>query len=561
MKYTLKSLAADVAHFFTGDPDNSGQQTTPDSSYNGGTSTITNWHGPARTELYDGEKTIGELGPLVNLIPDYNGLRLRAYQQYLKSDIVRIIVGKYFKWTIGSGLELQAEPSDTVLKSEGIKNSNLKEFIKLAEARFKIYSNSKEADFCGMVNLHKLAAEAHQTAFLGGDCLAVLRVEKGRLKMQNYDGQLIQSPPTTDPAHEVARKLKNKIVHGIEIDERGAHVAFYVHKDNNIFGDYVRISARSESTGLLMAWMVYSGKYRINHVRGVSQLAAVLEKVDKLDRYTEATVGSAEERAKIPFFIEHSRYSDGENPLGAKLKAKIGGNAEVDTYAQGELLSHAVAATTAKTVHNMPVGSKLNAIQTQNEIQYEPFFRAVFNQICASMDIPPEVAMQLYNSNYSASRAAINGWEYIVKVNRKGFADDYYQPFYNVWLALEIIANKIPAEGYLQGLIDQNIMVVNSYTNAKFLGANMPHIDPLKEIKAVREMLGDMTKGIMPLISAEQATEILGLGDWIENYKKWEEEQKSLPKVEPPVPPAGPAAPPAAAKKSAAAPAKKEDKK
>ena len=53
-------------------------------------------------------------------VPDYNVLRIRSYDAYTKSDIVRIITSKYFHWVVGSGLKLQAEPNKVVLESEGI---------------------------------------------------------------------------------------------------------------------------------------------------------------------------------------------------------------------------------------------------------------------------------------------------------------------------------------------------------------------------------------------------------------------------------------------------------
>jgi hypothetical protein len=56
----------------------------------------------------------------------------------------------------------------------------------------------------------------------------------------------------------------------------------------------------------------------------------------------------------------------------------------------------------------------------------------------------------------------------------------------------------------------------------------MPHIDPLKEIKAVREMLG--LSDTTPLISREQATEMLGAGQWDENLLKNLEEANLIPK-------------------------------
>ena len=144
------------------------------------------------------------------------------------------------------------------------------------------------------------------------------------------------------------------------------------------------------------------------------------------------------------------------------------------------------------------------------------------------MDIPPEVALQQYNSNYSASRAAINGWGYIINIFRKDFADSFYKKFYAIWLETEILNNKIKSPAYLEALKNGNYMVLESFYSCKFTGVNMPHIDPLKEVKAVREMLGDPENNIQPLISNEQADEMLNLGDWSENMKKYKEEKNDF---------------------------------
>ena len=66
-------------------------------------------------------------------------------------------------------------------------------------------------------------------------------------------------------------------------------------------------------------------------------------------------------------------------------------------------------------------------------------------------------------------------------------------------------------------------MALEAYAQCRFTGKNMPHIDPLKEVKAIREaLLGN-------LISREQATENLGYGSWEENFKKKLEEDKLIP--------------------------------
>lgn len=499
----------------------------PTSAFNSGASIVSPWT-PILNKSFDGEKTPGEMGNVVNLFPDHNALRLRSYEANLKSDVVKIITGKFFKWVVGGGLTAQAQPNEKVLFSEGITEDFVK-FRSITEARFDTYANSKMSDFSGMVNLHKKASQAFETAFLGGDCLVVLRVKDANVTVQVIDGQEVHTPFFDSKYHEEAKSRGNIIRHGIEIAPNGEHVAFYVAKDTgNFLTEHVRIEAKSKQTGRLMAWMLYGAKHRINHHRGIPQISAILEKVEKLDRYTESTVGGAEERANIVFAIEHSRFSTGESPVIGTLKKNLGGATEADPYELGEKLEKNIAATTSKQTFNLPIGSKLTTLSSNQENQYPAFFESVFVQLCAANDIPPEVALQKYSSNYSASRAAINGWGYIVDIYRDDFSYNFYRNVYNLWLEVQIIISKIPAPGYLKAIYDNNLMAIEAYTKSKFIGVNMPHIDPLKEVKAVRAMLGDETKGETPLISYERATQILNQGEWSENYLKYLEEEKTI---------------------------------
>lgn len=493
---------------------------------------------PVRTEYFDGEKTPGELGYLKDSIPNHQALRYRVYDAELKSDVVKIITGKFFKFVIGTGLKLQAEPQKVVLESEGINLSELSKFTKTVEARFAVYAESKVSDYKGMDDLHQKMVDAYTSSFLGGDALCVQRIDKdGNLNMQVIDGQHIETP-FDDEMIEAIKSRGNTIRHGIELDGKGKHVSFFVRVEDKdkILGKFERIEARGEKTGRLLAWMIYGNKHRIDHVRGIPVITQILEKVDKFDRYTEAAVGSAEERAKIVYAIEHNKDSDGENPLlqSAKVAAGKGHNAAAETagYALGTKTAQTIAASTQKQTFNMPIGSQLKALSSVTEMQYNTFSKAVFSYLCAAVDIPPEVAMQLYEQNYSSSRAAINAWDYIVKIHRKNLAKKSYQPFYNMWLELEVLKNKVSAPGFITALQKNNFMVTESYSRARWTGVNMPHIDPLKEVKAVRAMLGE---DISPLISREQATEALGVGDFTKNVEKFKEEEALLPVIKEPV--------------------------
>ena len=485
------------------------------------------WYPMNATVAFDGEKTQGELGMPVHVVPIYKALRMRAYEAELKTDVVKIITGRFFKWVIGTGLKLQAEPNETVLKTEGISDL-LNDFISNSEARFQVYAESTISDFNGMANLHERAADAFRTSFLGGDCLVIMRIENSFPNVQIIDGQEIVNPDK-EQFHKDAEAAGNYIQDGIEINKKGEHVAFFVRMQEADQIEIKRVAAKGEKTGRVFAWMLYGTKHRINHHRGIPQISAILEKVNKLDRYTEASVSSAEERAKIVYAIEHNQFSTGENPVLENLKKNLGGGKGIeDAFQLAEGVTKNIKLTTNKQAFNMPVGSKLSVLDSNQELQYDAFFKGVFVQLCAAVDIPPEVALQQYDSNYSASRAAINGWGYIVDIYRKKFTTNFYKKVYSLWLETEILKGKLIAPGYLKALKENNIMALESYSACRFTGINMPHIDPLKEVKAIREMLGDPANGIPPLIGLDRATELLNQGDWSENFKKYLEEIKKL---------------------------------
>ncbi len=505
------------------------QKLETSSSFLGGELTSSSYI--VNTYVFNGEKSHGELGKPINLLPDYQALRLRAYEADFTNDTVKTVTGKFFKWVIGTGLKLRSEPNKGVLIREGIKEP-LKPFRDNVESYFHSYAGSTMSDYAGQQDLHDIAKDVLKTSFLGGDCLTILRVDDDHnLTVQVVDGQHVQTPLLSQGFIEAAEQRGNKIKHGVEINKKGQHVAFYVKVDNDgILPTYERVEAKSKSTGLNMAWLTYGDKHRIDHVRGVSQLSAILEKVKKLDRYTEASVSSAEERAKIPYSIEHSRFSDGENPLMANLKLNQGKEVLESSYATGAKLAPQIAATTNKLVWNMPIDSKLKALESTSEINYETFFKAIFVQICASMDLPPEVALQQYNSNYSASRAAINGFAFILEQYRDKYAKNFYKKIYTVWLHIHILKNKVSSMGYLPAFSQQNRYVIEAYSNCRFIGQKIPHIDPKKEADALRIMLGDESKGELPLITYEDATEQLGNGDYFENIDKYKEEIELAPR-------------------------------
>jgi capsid protein len=474
------------------------------------------------THSYDGEKNFGEIGPPKSYLPNYQLLRVRSWQSMLESEIAQTIIGRYVTWVIGDGLKLQSEPGELVLKSFGITVDKTI-FSTNVEAFYSLYSESREADHSRMQTKNELSIAAFTNAIVGGDVLVVLRYEDDKPTVQLVDGAHVRSPYGGNEVYARMLPDGNRIENGVELSPANEHIAYWILKPGPSI-EYERIPARGKDTGLLMAFLVYGNRYRLDNHRGIPLIAVILETIKKLERYKEAAVASAEERAKIAYFIEHGIGSDGENPLIQQAAAALGientNKVNFPTDDQLEHLAKNIAATTNKQTYNMPIMSTLKALETKNELFFRDFYTVNIDLMCACVGIPPNVAMSKYDSNYSASRAAIQDWSHSLKVRRKSFANQFEKPIYSFWFHIYVLQNIINAPGFIGAWLQRKWMVVESYLRARFVGVNVPHIDPLKEVQAIRLMLGG-TGASLPLTTLEAGTEQLGAGGAIENMEQY----------------------------------------
>jgi capsid protein len=345
-----------------------------------------------------------------------------------------------------------------------------------------------------------------------------MRLKKGNVTVQVIDGQHVSTPldRLTDP----------KIVNGVEVDKNGKHVAYFVKKKGVVMA-WERVPAYNGKQKT--AFMVYGDRYRIDSHRGMPLIATVLETLKKLDRYKEATVGSAEERQKIVYQIIHGINSTGDNPLLKNLASAVDADltGELPTDANGEKMARNVAVSTQKQTFNMPQDSKLETLESRNELTFKEFYDTNFDIVCAAVGIPPNVARMLYNDSFSASRASLKDWEYSLRVERKDFSDQFNANIYRFWLWAQVMQNKVQASGFVNAMASNDYDVIDSWCDARWVGANVPHIDPLKEVKAERAKLGSLSNNI-PLTNVERATENLSEGESIDNMEQFKQEMDMM---------------------------------
>lgn len=491
--------------------------------------------GTAFSMSFNGETSMGGFGPAIDYTLDYTTLRIRSWQAYLESELPRTIISKYVGWVVANGLRLKANPNAQVLAMNGV-GTKPEDFNEEVESLWELWSRKTMADHSRKQSLVGLAQQAYLNAKVGGDVLVVLRLDdNNNVTVQLIDGEHVSSPIGSGFAGDGTRWLN-----GIKVDKQGRHLSYMVKTGLN---STTEIAAYSKQYPFLRtAFMVYGLRHRLDNQRGIPLLTSVLETVKKLERYKEATVGSAEEQAKVAYQVVHQVGSTGTNPLGTlqHVIAAAGNSVQNDNpiNQEGEAIANKVIGTTQKQAFNMPVGSKLETLQVSGgTFHFKEFYDSNTDIVCSAAGIPPNVAKSVYNDSFSASRAATKDWEHTLKVQREDFAEQFYKPIYEFFLHIQILLNNVQAPGYLEAVAKGKNMLVAAYQAAAFDGPMFPHIDPVKEVKAVRELLGPEFDNV-PLITVEDAAAVFG-GDGDAIRRQASEEQKDAIKLgfKPPVDP------------------------
>lgn len=465
---------------------------------------------------WDGEKTQGELGAPIEYDMSYSTLAARSWQLYAESEIAKILIETQVEWIIGSGLKLQAIPVRNIIGENDNWIDNFKQTI---ESRFRLHCKTFESTYSKNENVHMLARKAFKSSIVGGDCLVIIRVEKGIVNMQVVDGRHIMNPFDTEE-HEKAKNRGNQIVHGVEINKRKEHVAFHIMEKD---GKTKRVPARGSKTGRLQALMIYGDEYRVDEVRGMPIYSASMEKMKKIDRYVEAMVGGAEERAKIPYYFFKNHFSDDEPMLTAGIKqARNMGEPNEPSAVDYEEAARKVSMSTGKTVHDLPIGVDLKSLESTVELRLKEFTETNFIYICASVGLPYEVALMKYENSFSASRMASQSFMQIMMNKREIFNAKFYKPYYDVFMEIEILSSRVVADGYIKTLLNEDRLMKEAYHNAKFVGAGVPQADPSKEVKA------SILKIQNYLSTIDKETELLNGGDFDTNIEEYARETQKI---------------------------------
>lgn len=435
-------------------------------------------YSPDRYEYWSGDDFEGGFGNNVNVIMDWAGLRERSHQLFTTNLFASGIIDRLVTNIIATGLFPESIPDEGTL---GLGEGDLDEWTDSVENLFSLWANCPEAcDYAGERTLAQLQRQQVREAFIGGDCLVIHHVGRDTLLPRI---ELISSTSVCTPMVPSELAEGHKIYDGVEVDARGREVAYWVYQ---VDGTFKRIAAYGPKTRRRIAFLLKMEKPRPGVYRGTPLLAKVLQSLREVQRFRSAYQRKVMLNALVAFFLERDVDTKGKSTPAATVargrKTATRDNGELDEtnpanfsakLPPGMIMEGLRPGETVKT-HQGPAGHL--------DMQFED---AVLRAIAWGLQMPPEILMLSFSSNYSASQAAINEFKLFLSVARMEFADQSMKPLWKIWFTQMVLIGRIAAEGYIvaYNLGVRGFQTVQAWLQVEFAGAVKPSSDLVKQVE------------------------------------------------------------------------------
>lgn len=472
-------------------------------------------------------------------------LRQRSRQLYMSTPLATSAINTNRTKVVGTGLTLKSMVDRELLN---ISPEAAKKWQRHAEAEFTLWSGKKRnCDALGMNDFDSLQQLTFKSWLLSGDVFVLFKryeptplspyslrihiIEADRVSTPSeFGGGYTASGITEGKVPEGKPGAGNKIYDGVEVDENGCVVAYYI--SNTYPRQFVceqqkwtRVEAFGQRTGLPNILHIMESE-RPDQYRGVPYLAQVIEPLLQMRRYTESELMAALVQSFFSAWIE-TETDPSETPfneVGAGDIAGVPTGNPSDTVNCDGGIGDDVSAD--ENEHEMGPGTVIHLAPGEKVVfgnpniptaGFETFTKTLSKLIGAGLEDPYDVLVKEFNSSYSASRAALlEAWEGF-KMRRKWLVNAFCQPVYEVFLAEAVARGRINAPGFF---VDP--LLRDAWCGARWIGPVQGQLDPKKEAEAAL-MLVD--RGIK---THEQITRELSGGDWNENIEQLKRENELL---------------------------------
>lgn len=427
------------------------------------------------------------------ILDDLPELRNRSRDLARNNPLASGALKKKLTWVVGSGLRHRSTIDRAVLN---LSEDQADEWEARTEREWRLFWDTKEVDLARTLDGAAMTRQVYQQFLENGDVFILLprrqRVNSPyELRLQIVEADRIENEDMASDSETLAG--------GVQKDADGAPVAYHILKQHpgamaGLSREWIVYPAFGANTGLRNVIHFYNPT-RPGQSRGVPDLAAVIEPLKQLNRYTDAEIMAAVISGYFTVFIETETgagtfdYTNIGGETGrscSDLDYKLGNGAIIE-LASGE------------KIHDSNPGRPNQA--------FDQFVLSVVRQIGVALQVPYEILINHFTSSFSAARAAINEMWKFVMAERTHLANHFLRLVYEVWMWEAVASGRIAAPGFFA-----DPLIRNAYLGAKWTGPAKGQIQELAEVEAANKRV---QYGLSTL--QDETAQLTG-GDWEQNH-------------------------------------------
>lgn len=388
---------------------------------------------------------------------------------------------------IGSGLSLESVVPSSILS---VSQEKISRNTQLIEEYWNLWSESREAcDFAGEQTLGMMTRTAGASHWSTGDVLQFIGIHDWNgiyvPFIRVYDGRSVCNKDSASNTENMISgiKLKNGKAIGYTIKTETSPYN-YKYKDVNRFAKYP-----GSNIDRLQYNLVMSGRVSPAQRRGRPLILPSMSNIIMMGKFSESEMVKAIIQSYITAFVTRDVELAGKTPVASSSNDPLLSRLDMDKKI-GETGERETPITMGPGyINTLNPGEKIEFPENKSPVaEFWSFMEGQLKLICMSIQIPYEVALQVFNSNYSASQAAIQAAARRWDIERKFFASQFMQPIYDLFVWLLQYQGIISTPGFME-----KPFVRAAWCKANWHGPVILNIDPVKNVKSATGRLENYT--------------------------------------------------------------------
>lgn len=424
---------------------------------------------------------------------NHHDMRINARNAYHDTLQARAIVERYADVVVDSGIKIAPTPDADLL---GISIDEAEAWADRVGRKFDLWMGSKKCHAAETMTGYQAQRLYEIFQQRDNDIFVRLYYRKDTSLPTPLQFDFIDPFQLRNDAYTTTYGFENGWDDGIKRDAFGKEIGYAVYvnkskKAGQIDYKVVEVPAVGAS-GRRHMLHGYSPEYA-GQGRGYSRIGHALQELENLTDFSLATIKKAINQANITMFVEPSDDEDAEDPFEGQTSFapsnQFGSNPAPSPEAENvddlEIVGFCpipeadLRVPGSTGVFNLQKGSKLTPFQNSAPGDtFDSFVDSFFAYLAASVNMPVEVALMRFSSNYSASRGALIMFWRVAWIWRYEMDADFLTPLFESYLSEEIAAGRETAPGWSDPVLRQ------AWLSHDLIGSPIPNIDDVKSAKA-----------------------------------------------------------------------------